>query len=169
MRVSAPLPDLILFQPCPSEGGPMPSRIFTLILALMLVLSACKSKQSSNSEQATNTQQPEQTTSPSPPAPSPAQSSTANQQPAPTPSTTTQATESRPSQNAQLPQNDAGTAGSESLQKRAEAAPPPPPPPVVIPAGTAVTVRLSQAIDAKTSKPGDRFIAAVARPVALHG
>jgi len=55
------------------------------------------------------------------------------------------------------------------LQKRAEAVPPPPPPPVVIPSGTAVTIRLSQAIDAKTSKTGDRFIATVAKPVTLKG
>jgi hypothetical protein len=147
----------------------MPNRILTLIVAAMLTLSACSKK---SKEDASN-QQPEQSKTeqaatapaPSPPSPTPDQTSTANQtQPAPA-----QATESRPAHKAQhnpLPQSDAG---SESLHKRAEATPPPPPPPVVIPAGTAITIRLSQAIDAKTSKAGDRFIATVAQPVALKG
>ena len=150
----------------------MPNRILTLIVAAMLTLSGCskKSKEDASSQQPEQSKTEQAATTPAP-SPTADQTATTNQTPAaqPAPSTTAQATESRPAQKAQhnpLPQGDAD---SESLHKRAEATPPPPPPPVVIPAGTPVTIRLSQAIDAKTSKAGDRFIATVAQPVVLKG
>jgi len=51
-------------------------------------------------------------------------------------------------------------------------APPPrpePPAPLVVPAGTVITVRLSQALGSKTSHTGDSFTATVASPIAVNG
>ena len=53
-------------------------------------------------------------------------------------------------------------------------APPPPPPPpqpvtYTIPAGTRVTVRLSQTLSSKTAKEGDAFDATVTSPIAVKG
>ncbi len=48
-------------------------------------------------------------------------------------------------------------------------APKPAPKPVVIPAGTPITIRLGQTIDAKTAKPGDTFQGTLAQPVVVHG
>ena len=56
------------------------------------------------------------------------------------------------------------------------AAPPPPPPvekpkpqPIVVPAGTALTVRLGQALSSKTSQTGQTFLATLAQPVSVGG
>jgi len=46
---------------------------------------------------------------------------------------------------------------------------PTPKPPVVLPAGTVLTVRTTDAIGAKTSQAGQNFQAVIAQPVALHG
>jgi hypothetical protein len=46
---------------------------------------------------------------------------------------------------------------------------PPPPPPIVIPAGTAVTVSLQQAVSSKTSQDGERFQATLAEPLVVGG
>jgi hypothetical protein len=59
----------------------------------------------------------------------------------------------------------------------AQAPPPPPPPPVeqpkpqplVVPAGTALTVRVGQALGSKTSQTGQTFLATVAQPVSVGG
>jgi hypothetical protein len=54
----------------------------------------------------------------------------------------------------------------------APAAPPvekPKPQPIVVPAGTALTVRLGQALSSKTSQPGQTFLATVAQPVSVEG
>jgi len=58
-----------------------------------------------------------------------------------------------------------------------QAPPPPPPPPVeqpkpqplVVPAGTALTVRVGQALGSKTSQTGQTFLATVAQPVSVGG
>jgi len=55
--------------------------------------------------------------------------------------------------------------------------PPPPPPPVeqpkpqplIVPAGTALTVRVGQALGSKTSQTGQTFLATVAQPVSVGG
>ena len=54
------------------------------------------------------------------------------------------------------------------------AAPPPPveppkPQPIVIPAGTVLTVKVSQALGSKTSQTGQTFLATVAQPVSVGG
>jgi len=54
----------------------------------------------------------------------------------------------------------------------APAAPPvekPKPQPIVVPAGTALTVRLGQALSSKTSQPGQTFLATLAQPVSVEG
>ena len=47
--------------------------------------------------------------------------------------------------------------------------PPPPPPPIVVPAGTALTVRVGQALSSKTSQAGQTFLASMAQPVSVGG
>lgn len=53
--------------------------------------------------------------------------------------------------------------------ERAPAPPPPPPKPVVIPAGTALSVRLNQAIGSKSSQVGTAFTGSVSVPVTVDG
>src|SRR3974377_1760839 len=48
-------------------------------------------------------------------------------------------------------------------------APPPEPQPIVVPAGTAITVTLGQALSSKTSQAGGVFTATVASPVSAGG
>jgi hypothetical protein len=56
-----------------------------------------------------------------------------------------------------------------------QAAPPaapveaPKPQPIVVPAGTALTVTVDQALSSKTSQPGQTFLATLARPVSVDG
>jgi hypothetical protein len=49
------------------------------------------------------------------------------------------------------------------------APPPPPPEPIVVPAGTTLTVRVSQALSSKTSQAGQTFLATMAQPVSVEG
>jgi len=51
----------------------------------------------------------------------------------------------------------------------APAPPPPPPQPIVVPSGTTLTVRLSQALGSKTSQTGQAFLATLAQPVSVGG
>jgi hypothetical protein len=53
---------------------------------------------------------------------------------------------------------------------RAVAPPPPPKPqPIVVPSGTALTVRLGQALGSKASQTGQTFLATLAQPVSVGG
>lgn len=45
----------------------------------------------------------------------------------------------------------------------------PKPEPIVVPAGTVLTVRISQALGSKTSQPGQTFAASLAQPVSVGG
>lgn len=61
-------------------------------------------------------------------------------------------------------------------EQAAEVIAPPPPPvvkpkpkPIVVPAGTALTVRVDQALGSKTSQPGQTFLATLAQPVSVGG
>lgn len=47
--------------------------------------------------------------------------------------------------------------------------PPPPPPPIVVPAGTAITVRVSQGLSSKTSQTGTPFTGVVVNSVSAGG
>jgi BON domain len=77
-----------------------------------------------------------------------------------------------------------GTASSRAAQKKLEeiarqepgiagvdnqTAVPPPPPPMVVPAGTALTVTVDQALSSKTSQAGQTFLATLAQPVTVDG
>ncbi len=60
----------------------------------------------------------------------------------------------------------------EQVQQAAERVPippPPPPKPIVVPAGTALTIRLSQAVGSKTSQPGTPFTGSVSTPITIDG
>jgi hypothetical protein len=48
-------------------------------------------------------------------------------------------------------------------------APPPPPQPIVVPSGTVLTVRTSQALSSKSSQEGQTFLATLAQPVSVGG
>jgi hypothetical protein len=83
----------------------------------------------------------------------------------------------------QIARDEPGTAGVDdqtSIQPEATQAvlPPPPPPlpavkpkpqPIVVPAGTALTVRVGQALGSKTSQTGQTFLATLAQPVTVGG
>ncbi len=65
-----------------------------------------------------------------------------------------------------------GQMSPEPTPPPAQPAPPPPPPQPVtytIPAGTRVTVRLSQTINSSTAHDGDRFDATVTSPIVIRG
>lgn len=47
--------------------------------------------------------------------------------------------------------------------------PPPPPQPLAVPAGTALTVTVDQALGSKTSQTGQTFLATLAQPVTVNG
>lgn len=49
------------------------------------------------------------------------------------------------------------------------APPPPPPEPIVVPSGTTLTVRVSQALGSKISQTGQTFLATMAQPVSVGG
>jgi len=78
----------------------------------------------------------------------------------------------------QIAREEPGTTGVDdqtSIEEEPVASQPPPPveklrpQPVVVRAGTALTVRLSQALGSKTSQPGQTFSATLAQPVSAGG
>jgi hypothetical protein len=117
----------------------MPNKIVLPMLALLLTVSACNKQAKTASE-------------------SNQMNSAAQPSPAAAPQTMAQAPAAAPqAQTSPMPPS------------AAQAAPPVAPAPVVVPAGTAITVRLSQPIDSRTSKPGDTFTGELAQPISLHG
>jgi hypothetical protein len=81
------------------------------------------------------------------------------------------------SQNMAAPSSDTSGGASENAMNSpstsattpAAAPAPAPPPPVVIPEGTTLTVRLSQALGSKISSPGDSFRATLTSAVTVDG
>jgi hypothetical protein len=88
----------------------------------------------------------------------------------------------------QIAREEPGTAGvddqtvvqpdmTSAPEQAAQAVAPPPPPPVekpkpqpiIVPAGTALTVRVGQALSSKTSETGQTFLATLAQPVSVGG
>jgi hypothetical protein len=68
----------------------------------------------------------------------------------------------------------AAPAAAMATQEAAPAPAPPPPPkpkpqPIVVPAGTVLTIRTSQALSSKTSQTGQTFVGALDRPVSVGG
>jgi hypothetical protein len=139
----------------------MPRRIVILVIATLLIVSGCSSKPKQNNEAAQNNNTPAAQTSSEP---QPAQPSDAAALPAtPPPIDSTTASSQAPPPKANWKPSQKGTSTHATAMEK------PAPAPVVIPAGTPITVRLSQAINAKTSKPGDTFDGTVAHPVVADG
>jgi hypothetical protein len=92
----------------------------------------------------------------------PPQTTAANQPPAGQPS----APASYPNAPQQPYAQQQPPSGSASAM-RAQA--PAPPPPILIPAGTALHVRLEQTVDTRRNRPGDRFEATLISPVEVDG
>jgi hypothetical protein len=70
--------------------------------------------------------------------------------------------------------DDQTTTEPEAAATAAPTAPPPPvekpkPQPLVVPAGTVLTVRTSQALSSKSSQTGQAFLATLAQPVSVNG
>lgn len=147
----------------------MPHRkVVLLILATLLIVSACtnKAKQNSESTQPTNTAQPGSSQAATTPAPqadqtqqpaAPQQTATADQPPPP-----------RVVEHNTPPQGGVEPPAKSSAETVA-AEKPVVHPPVVIPAGTEITVRLTQTVDAAKNKAGDSFDGTVVQPVVSRG
>jgi hypothetical protein len=90
------------------------------------------------------------TSKPTPPASDDSTSSTA-------PANTTSSNMSEPSES------------SKPRRREEKPAPAPAPQPIVIPAGTALTVRLGSAVGSKISQPGQSFSASLSVPVQING
>ena len=78
----------------------------------------------------------------------------------------------------QMAREEPGTAGVDdqtSVEPEAMASPPSPPEekpapqPIVVPVGTALTVKLGQALGSKSSQTGQTFLATLAQPVTVRG
>ena len=135
----------------------MRSRISSLVLSLVLVVSlaACSKKdQSQNQTAATNDDFVGSMAQPA-------------NQPDPQASQPTQHQQQAPQQQ----QQQMAPAQPQQQQQMAQAPPPPPPPPppLVVPAGTSLVVRMGNTIDTKTANPGDSFTGTLAHSVAVDG
>ncbi len=78
----------------------------------------------------------------------------------------------QPAENTSSTDTTTGTTATNTAPEnatRAERAKPAAPKPLVVPAGTVITVRLSQSVGSKISQPGQSFSATVAQPVAVEG
>jgi len=132
----------------------MRKALVTLSLTAILAMSGCNKKPEPSKDQTANqgnppAQQAPEQTSQAQPQPQPQ----AQPQPAPEPTTTAVA-----------------PAPVVAPTPAAEPAPPPPPPPpIVVPAGTAITVRTSQALGSKISQTGTVFTGVVASAVSSGG
>jgi hypothetical protein len=119
----------------------MKSLLATLSLAAILATCGCNKKPESNSDQSANPNAPPpEQTSQAQPAQEPPPASA----PAPTPAAPAPAPAPAPE-------------------------PPPPPPPIVVPAGTAITVKVSQGLSSKTSQTGTPFTGVVVNSVSGGG
>lgn len=59
--------------------------------------------------------------------------------------------------------------GTVAVENQIVVQPPPPPPPIVVPAGTALTVRLGHALGSKISQTGQTFLATLGQPISVDG
>jgi len=132
----------------------------TLTLALAALIIVGCSKKSSTSENSNPENQPATSTQPA-----------ASTNPEPPPPAVTPPPETTPpsAQKKAKPKQMAKNEMPNTDTAPVKATPPPPPKPIVIPAGTAIVVRLDQAISTKTAKQGDPFTASVAQPLVIGG
>ena len=115
--------------------------LVTLSLAVILVTSGCNKKPEPATDQSANQSNP-------PTQQAPEQSSQAQPQPA---------------------QEPVAAAPAPAPVAAPAPEPPPPPPPIVVPAGTAITIRTSQALGSKTSQTGTVFTGVVVSAVSAGG
>jgi len=120
----------------------MKSLFATLSLAAILATCGCNKKPESTTDQSAN---------PS----APAADQTSQAQPAPEPATAP----------APAPVPVAAPVSAPAPAPE----PPPPPPPIVVPEGTAITVRVSQALSSKSSQTGTPFTGVVVNSVSAGG
>lgn len=126
-------------------------------IVLVLMATSC-SRSTPGKTPSNEAQQTAQTT----PQPSPEQSAS-EQQAAPPPAAT-------PVPSRKKATTAKTEAKAENLPKEAVAPTPlPPPPPLVVPANTALAVRINEAIDSKNNKAGDQFTGVIAQPVTVGG
>ncbi len=145
----------------------MPRTVIPLLLATLLVVSGCTSKPKQNSEsaQSANTADNQASTTPTPQPTPPNAEGTSSSLPATPPAKTggvAKSSQAPPPKSEWKPEQE-GSKATTTVKK------PVPLPPVVVPEGTTVTVRLSQAIDSKKNKAGDTFEGTVTQPVVSHG
>src|SRR5262245_15302544 len=114
-----------------------------LLISIALVTFGCSKKGSQSSEEKPADQQQQASAPEAPPPPQPEATP-----PPPTPPPVKKA--------------------SPPVQK-AQPAKPPEPQPIVLPAGTAIAVRTTNALSSETSKEGENFEASVAQPVVVGG
>jgi BON domain len=100
------------------------------------------------------------------PVPAPAQ---AANMPAPTPEQTTNIPAPAPQQAATAPVAAPQQANDMPAQAPAPPEEKPKPQPIIVPAGTALTVTVDQALSSKNSQDGQSFLATLAQPVTVHG
>src|SRR5581483_9882504 len=75
----------------------------------------------------------------------------------------------QPAENTSSTDTTTGTTATNTAPENATRAERAAPKPLVVPAGTVITVRLSQSVGSKISQPGQSFSATVAQPVAVEG
>jgi hypothetical protein len=131
-----------------------------LTLAVLIVVGCSKkssTSQNSNPEnQSATTTPPTASTNPEP-APPPAAM--------PPPETTPPPSARKKPKPEQMAKNEMPNSDVSAVKPT----PPPPPKPIVIPAGTAIVVRLDQTISTKTATAGAPFTATVAQPIVMGG
>ena len=147
------------FSPWPSKTLPA-----TILLAVSFLPLGCK-----------KSAEPSATQSPAPAATStPSQPAEAGQAQTPAPASPSTQAASSTTAGATNPSAGSGTpvAPMAAPAETTQGTPPqasPPPEPIVVPAGTAVTVRLDDSLSSKTSTTGQTFSGEVGRAVSVHG
>lgn len=128
----------------------MKSRLAVSFLVAGLVFAGCKAKTADNAA-----------------APPPDQSATAPA--APPPAAPAPVTQPSVSPEAPVPAPTPSAAAPAAAPTVAATPVAPPPPPPIVPAGTALTVRLGSALSSKTSHPGDTFQATTTSSLRVRG
>jgi len=131
-------------------------KVFALIFVLALLVVGCSKKSASDSSPDNSNNN--QTAASQPPTPPNESQPPPQAAPAPPPEPTPQITKAPPKKTPEKP-----------MPQAAAPPPKPAPKPIVIPAGTAISVRLDQAVSSKTNQTGDPFQATVSSPIVIQG
>ena len=134
--------------------------ILSMLLAALIIVGCGKKSATNNPEnQPATSTQPAASTNPEPPPPAVT--------PPPETAPPSAQKKAKPKQMAknEMPNNAMPNSDAAAVKPT----PPPPPKPIVIPAGTAIVVRLDQTISTKTATAGAPFTATVAQPIVMGG